>query len=183
MHEYVYTLNLPTIDEILLPGKYQELFIPSSSDRKHSFVDPQQCLLEKYRTFKHFKWNFGLLFYKANGKEGIIHSDSRYILPTASWGINYILGGTGILKYYDYSQLSEPKIVPDTIGIITPHYKNPNVAPIKTYTMPPGVYLVRTDTPHAASGYGQRYCLSLRSTSHQNEQWETIVDEFTHYII
>jgi hypothetical protein len=183
MHEYVYTLNLPTIDEILLPGKYQELFIPSSSDIKLSFVNPQQCLLESHRTFKHFKWDVGLLFYKANGKEGIIHSDSQPDSPTASWAINYVLGGTGTLKYYDYSQLPAPKMIPDNLGNNRPVYENPTVAPVKTYTMPPGVYLVRTDTPHIASGHGQRYCLSVRSQSHQNEQWETIVNEFTHYIV
>jgi hypothetical protein len=180
MNEYVYKLNLPSIQKILLPGKYEELFSENTSNGAFSKENPLSYLKQEYTTLKQYKWDSSLLFYKSNGKEGYLHSD----LPKCTWGINYINEGLGIMKYYDPNDIGDVKLTPDSIGNTRQNYNNPvGIKPLKIYVMHAGVYLANVGVPHMPAGYGKRYSLSIRSLDHQNDSWESVVENFKEYIV
>ena len=179
MNEYVYKLNLPSIQEILLPGKYEELF-PEVISNTFSKENPLLYLKQEYTTLKQYKWDLSLLFYKTEGQEGYLHSD----LPGCTWAINYITDGLGIMKYYDPNEIGDVKVSPDAIGNTRQHYDKPlGIEPLKIYSMTAGVYLTNVGAPHLPSGHGKRYSLSLRSMRHQQDSWESVVENFKQYIV
>lgn len=178
--EYVYRLNLPAIEDILLPGKYEELFKPTNLNSYMSNIDSKTYLKQEYKVVNNYTLDYSLLFYKANGQIGVIHSDGDTV-----WAINYIVGGTGKMHYYDPNKLGKPKVIQDPEGNLRPVYRGDDtVESERAYMMPEGIYLVRTDLPHLPIGYGKRYCLSIRATEEQMVlPWDTVVNSFKQYII
>ena len=177
--EYIYKLNLPLIQDILLPGKYKEMFADTTKEHIISDIDPRTYLRPAHRVFNNYEWDSSLLFYKADSLAGVIHTDTD-----TTWAINYIVSGIGEMRYYDPIKLGPPRIVIDPIGNKRPVYDNLLVPHIKKYMMPEGIYLVRTDMPHFPIGHGKRYCLSIRATDEQkNQSWDTVVKRFKQYII
>jgi hypothetical protein len=177
--EYIYKLNLPNIEEIALPDKYKEIFASTSENIKFSSQNPNSYLKKEHLTFKHYHWDSSLLFYKNNGAIGDLHSD----LPKASWAINYITAGKGIMRYYDNNVIGPGTLIPDKLGNVRLAWDMPTVGPTKVYTMTQGVYLVRVDIPHIVTGHDNRYALSIRSLADQGESWDTVVNNFCEYFI
>jgi hypothetical protein len=109
--EYIYKLNFPDIKEMLLPHRYEEMFeATSESSRFLSCGNPNSYLKEEYLTFKQYRWNTSLLFYKSKGTSGDLHTD----LPAASWAINYIIstGGDNVCTcFYQNKSLIEQHII------------------------------------------------------------------------
>ncbi len=179
MLEYVYKLNLPSIREVLLPGKYEEIFAPSDAVIFMRSISSWTYLKPEHQIVNGYTMDHSLLFYKAGGAPGVVHDDGDTV-----WALNYIVGGYGKLCYYDRSKLGEPEIMADPVDNYRPVYKDTNLPPDRTYYMSPGVYLVRTDQPHLPYGYGKRYSLSIRAIEEQLVlPWETVVDSFKEYII
>lgn len=178
--EYVYKLNLPSIEDILLPGKYNEMFVETSA--KHTMVSPHpfSFLKPEYITVNNYTFDGSFLIYKTDGQSGWIHDDGK-----TAWAVNYIVNGIAEMRYYDRSRLSKPKLVKDTVGILRPVYRDDiTIESDRRYMMPDGIYLVRTDQPHLAMGHQKRYCLSLRAIDEQKVlPWETVVESFKPYII
>jgi hypothetical protein len=178
--EYIYKLNFPDIKEMLLPHRYEEMFeATSESSRFLSCGNPNSYLKEEYLTFKQYRWNTSLLFYKSKGTSGDLHTD----LPAASWAINYVNSGIGIVKYYDTDKIGPGSVLPDKLGNYRLAWPTPTTAPMKVYTMTSGMHLMRVDVPHIATGYANRYVLSIRSIDHQQESWDTVVSNFREYFI
>lgn len=183
MTEYIYKLNLPPIEEVLIPGKYQEIFIPTELRNSILNLDPSTYLKKEYREINGYKLNISILFYKSDGWTGKIHLDGAKELNT--WAINYIVGGRSIMRYYDSIDKSEIKMTYDFAGNYYPECEqNPKDGPSKEYHLSEGVYLVRTDIPHAPQALGKRYCLSIRAIHEQRIlPWEIVVAKFKHNII
>jgi len=180
MTEKVYKLNLPSIEEIMLPGKFQELF-PSNifpkNNSEMSLLDPKTYLLPENLKIGHYDVDHSILFHKSHGQKGLIHSDTNGI-----WAINYIVGGSGILHYYNPEDLGPPNSKPDPTGVVRPVWGDTSALPIKTYFMDQGVYLVCTEDPHLAVGNGNRYSLSIRVHPTQQKSWQSAVDFFRPFI-
>jgi hypothetical protein len=180
MLEYVYKLNFPALRDILLPGKYEELFVRTDESYSMAGMDPKTYLNPQHYIINNYEWEVSLLFYKADGLAGVTHTDAETV-----WAINYIIGGIGELRYFDPTVLGKPTMLVDPAGASRPVYDPPTQKKIdKKYMMPEGTYLVRTDRPHLPIGYGKRYSLSMRAIHEQrNQQWESTVESFKQYII
>ena len=176
MTEYTYKLTLPSIESIMIPGKFQELFPDANSSKnieEMRFINPKTYLLPENLKIGHYDLDHSVLFHKINGRAGVVHTDTN-----GTWAINYIVGGTGILKYYDPEQLGPPKPKVDPTGIVRPIWEHTKVPPIKEYFMEPGVYLISTEMPHLAIGYENRYALSIRVPYDQQKSWQSAVEFF-----
>jgi hypothetical protein len=178
MTEYIYKLDFPDIRAILLENKYDELFTEQTVNITNCNLNLEQYLKPEFRTLNSYRFDKAILFYKSD-RTGVIHTDGG---PT--WALNYVVTGTGVMRYYDPTKLGQPQILRDNPGNARPVYDNTDIEFEKSYDMPVGIYLTRVDLPHVVIGYEKRYCLSMRTTIPEVFlPWEFVVDSFSDYII
>ncbi len=109
--EYVYKLNLPSINDILLSGKHDELFsrfTDYSFERTLPVTDyfkSESLVINGYNIVQAF------LFYRTNNEASVLHNDGN-----VAWSINYIIGGSGEMRYYDINKIGEPEYVAEFKG-------------------------------------------------------------------
>lgn len=186
MNEYIYKLNLPSIDKIVNLEKFNELI---SNEELTTTVVPAEALFnEKFLSIKNFKFNTCVVFLK-NNESGKIHSDyheNELGGSVAGWGINWIFNGTGQMEYWNKTNV-EP--LGDRPGINSKEiryseYKEKTPAN-KIYTLKDSAsYLANVSVPHRGSGQGKRYCFSLRPTKSQLIlNWQDVCNIFNDLII
>jgi hypothetical protein len=170
MSEFVYKLDLPPLDTILLePNK---LFSNSITFNQYA---PKDILKPEWLNWQDLSWDFSLFFYKTDGDTGIIHIDGPGV-----WGINWVYNGYGKMDFWN---LEEVETTYELTSLSTPRYRcATKTKPIKTYNTDPGAYLVNASIPHRATGYNQRYTLSLRSYS-SKLSWLQAVNKFKNLMI
>jgi hypothetical protein len=176
MNEFLYKVNLPPLTDFLLDSAAEKLFVGQDKSF-HKTYKPIELLKPEYLLWKSYSWDFVNFFYKTNGYKGHIHIDGGY----GNWGLNWIYGGTGIMEYWLPENVTILPIQPDDIGgkIIKCVTDNP---PDKVYNTTPGAYLIKTSTPHRATGFNGRHAFSLRATK-QNTSWEKAVSSFSDLFI
>lgn len=177
MSEYVYKLNLPSIENVLLPDLVEKLLLPSTSGLFDRY-ETKSIFKEEYVFWKGIFWNDVYHFFKTNGWEGPVHSDVEDNMYNC-WGINWVHGGLGIMEYWEPHHAGEPAISTDGYNHNIRYYNPPRIS-TKKYEMPPGAYLVDTTMPHRAIGWN-RHVFSLRCTIHEyqiNHPWNKMIDLF-----
>jgi len=184
-NELVYPLNLSNIFELLLPDfdVYKKEFGEAGFGSRTYPVD---ILAPEYRNWMGIPWDYILMFYKSDGfRPKFAHTDSDSPMSTNVWGINFHLGGAGLLELYrheDVTQKEEMSVHRTGLPSGGLDYII-NQPPIKSYYMPEGAYLVIYSLPHRATGYDKRFCVSLRSRAMYNREPEEIIEIFKDYII
>ena len=183
----VYKLDLPMLDQVLLKdAKHlleRHLTKPNAYYASH---EANTVFKSEWITFENLNWDSVLLFYKPIDFIGRIHSDKDFRdndLCAHPWGINWIWGGSGSMRFWNYESLGEPKIKIDECGYHTTVFDQIDITPDEQVLMNPGVYLFNGRLPHSPISLGTRYCFSLRSRSSYNIPWENIIDKFSKYII
>ncbi|MEY4334073.1 MAG: hypothetical protein RLZZ196_2816 [Bacteroidota bacterium] len=181
--EYVYKLNLPSI----------EYFLHSEYDFKSKIVSSITNIYKLNSIFDITKLNFNeydwrggsaVIFKKTPFSDGVVHIDG--LEDSKIFGINWIHGGDGGMKYWSnpkhYKMQStildnagRPRI---DIQINSPHDK---IYPMECNC----AYLVNTSVPH--SGYNKhptesRYAISLRPKNKKIE-WKEVVNSMKHLIV
>ena len=174
--EYVYKINTPLISKII--PEIDLIKLKCKLPGPHSFsVD---IMAPEYRNWLGIRWDNVLIFYKENGYcPKVAHIDSVDSIYNKTWGINFHYGGNGILEIYKNEDVTEIPI--KSFG----NSKNCviNGGPIKTYYMSEGAHLVFNALPHRATGFQQRFCVSLRCEKMYDRDPEEILNIFKDFIV
>ena len=181
----VYSLNLPPLDHVLRDDALYVLELHlTNPKRQYNSYTASEVFKPEWLSFKNFKWDTALLFYKPPGFVGGIHTDSRGNDPASAhpWGINWIWGGSCTMGFWSTDNIGAPTARIDPHGHHTYVYDNAP-EPNEVVHMDPGVYLVNAALPHQPTSLGERYCFSLRSSSSYNIPWERVVELFQDYIL
>jgi hypothetical protein len=179
-NELVYPLNLPNIFELLLPDidVYKKEF-----EGVGSRVYPIDILAPEWRNWMGIPWDSIIMFYKNDGfRPKFAHIDTYRQISDNVWGINFHLGGAGLLEFYRHEDVTQREVSAEHLRPGVLDYII-NEEAIKSYYMPEGAYLVINSLPHRATGYDKRFCVSLRSASMYNREPEEIIEIFKDYII
>lgn len=179
MIKCVYKLNAPPLADILKPGIIDTEF-PNSNTFLYSGHRAVDFLKPEYLNWHNFLWNSIALFYKPNGHRGNIHTDT--VIDDNPWGINWIMGGHGVMEYWDSSTITGKVVTKDIKDYAICQY-NTIQRPDAVYSMTEGAYLVNGAQPHRATGFKNRYAFSLRCISRFNMKWDDVVKEFSDIII
>jgi hypothetical protein len=185
--EYVYKLNLPKVEYYLQPGydiKFHMNSLVTDIRNLNTVFDVNKFNFNEYN----WKDGFGLAFKKRPnmgiGRDEVIHIDGRG--GTKIYGINWVHGGNGGMKYWDnpknytlkplvYDVAGRPRIDIETKSL-----------PDKIYPMENNcAYLVNASVPH--TGYNNhttesRYAISIRP-KYEERTWEEFVQSMKHLII
>lgn len=175
--EYVYKLNIKTLEEI---------FKTEALSYFDKLCNSEEWIYKKFHgrdIFKSIAFNgyfldSAMLFYKNQGHKGDVHVDSDVLEHV--WGINWQITGTGTMDYWHPESISKTTHLTDHLDTKKIVYEI-SKPPDKTYIMMPGVYLVYASLPHRASGYG-RMLLSVRAEDKFKTPWAGVVDRFKDYI-
>ena len=157
--EYVYRLNLPTIQNIFL-----DTFTGFNDDHlKCNYQyrkDLQNIIKPEWLNFRNYGWDH-LLYFKKLDSVGRIHTDIGFnILNTPKgdnstpWGITWVFEGDGLLEYWPFENIINDVV---TNGSDNNHNRGvvqvytSNVPPIKSYrVLKDNCYLVCGKIPHRA---------------------------------
>ena len=184
MLEYVYKLNLPLLEEIVVPGIVETLFQPSDKFIYTTYA-PTAIIKPEFLNIKGINWDYTAIhFHKTNGTVGRIHCDHHDPKNTLVAAINWIYDGVGTLDYWEFDELpSSVDGIDSQNAKVTYWEKTTDLPPPKKYIMPKGAYLVNASTPHFPVGWGNRHVISLRSTFLMSKTWSYVVDLFSDLII
>jgi hypothetical protein len=180
--EYVYKLNLPALDDVLIPGCYKILMSRNGMTDKNNtqyIYSARNFLKPSWRKFNGLDWNTLILFYKGDYKGGI-HKDSQDMLLKGA--INWIISGHSLMEFWEEEDIRQNQI------LVNDQFENDitlydtNVRPSKKYILKVGAYLINASVPHRATGIGKRFSASLRSEQTGNFTWKELVDKFQNYI-
>lgn len=179
--EHCYKLNLPSLEEVLLDFEKEIISLNQRINPIYFTKDSDKMFKSNWLTFNDISWCTAMVFYKPHGFIGRTHTDK--IDGSLAWGINWISGGSGTIEFWDRTKISLPTIVTDSVGYKIEDYDNcvKDVIAHKTYIQDPGVYLINGTSPHRATGFDNRVCVSLRSFNNYYISWEQIVEKFKNY--
>lgn len=177
MEEFVYKLKLPPLSEILIdPSLILTDRIPRKAIHAKDIVKPEWLYWNK------MYWNHCVYFFRSFGLEdrSNIHIDNGNKNFTV-WGINWVNNGYGTMEYWRANQIEfvENFVLQDSTPILRCMTTQPAY---KTYNMYPGAYLINSTLPHRATGYNNRFVLSLRSSVSYKLSWTEVVNKFENYI-
>lgn len=180
MVDYVYKLNIPPIEQILLDSARELIFKPEQGPAHKSFK-AGSVLKPEWRIFKNFVWKDLILFYKPDFL-GTIHVDDtdriRDISESCVWGINFIYGGSAVMEFWEVEDMNSITKVSDGVGTYNHRCETDNPARL-TYHMGPGAYLVNASKIHRVRGIGNRYALVLRDNNFKiGPNWEQLRSRF-----
>jgi hypothetical protein len=182
MEQMIYKLNLPPLEKCILDGVVDQYF-KKNNDAHYIKVNPVKVFIPQILSLKNLHWNTLLIFLRKSATPGPPHTDNVDPENITTWGINWIYNGFGTMEYWDpkdYSLL-ERKFVMDQQDFPTFHIE-PKTSPDLKYLLKPGAYLVNTSMIHRPTGFQNRYCVSLRSSTYQIP-WSSVVELFDDMII
>ena len=182
--EYVYKLNLPKVEHYLRTG-YD---IQSQITSLITSIDDLKSVFEVDKlNFNEYNWKdgSGVVFKKRpNGIDERIHIDGFEISKV--YGINWVHGGNGGMKYWDNPKNYTIKpVVLDLAGRPRINIETSSL-PDKIYPMQNNcAYLVNASVPH--TGYNNhttesRYAISIRP-KYEERTWKEFVQSMKHLII
>ena len=171
--ELVYPLNInSSIYDIIPEIEKYKIKEPGVKLYSPDILDP------KWKIFEGVTWDYISIFYKANNfRPKVAHIDIDEPENNKSWSINIHLDGAGLLEIYNFEDIIRQKRCLNGTDCSV------HGEPMKSYYMPEGAYLINSFYPHRATGYGERFCVSLRSRSTFNIEFEDIYNKFKDYII
>jgi len=182
--EYVYKLNLPKVEHYLRPGydiQTQITSLITSIDDLSSVFELDKLNFNEYN----WKNGSGVVFKKRpNGVDERIHIDGFEVSKV--YGINWMHGGNGGMKYWDNPKNYTIKpVVFDLAGRPRINIETSSL-PDKIYPMQNNcAYLVNASVPH--TGYNNhttesRYAISIRP-KYEKRTWKEFVESMKHLII
>lgn len=174
--EFVYRLNLPSIEERFNDQGKQLLDI-SDPKKRYTTHKVSEVFKPEWVFWRDITWRVVVRFYKDN-YTGRVHNDGH---PNI-WGINWVVSGYATVSFWDLSKIDSIDIVPDEQNNLISVY-NTSQPPCKTYIMPPGAYLINAGLPHLASGFNKRLVFSLRMIPNPKSTWDKVVNHFSDLII
>ena len=181
--KYVYKLNLPPLEEVFLDSAFRMFFseIPKYRFVSYKYFKPADLFKEEFLNINGNEFDLSTVYIKKD-RAGEIHADTGKDASVKTWGINWVHGGTGMLEYWDFLP-EEKKIQPtQTSGLLYQIYDIDTPA-THSYDMEPGcAYLVNAAIPHIASGVGNRFAVTLRSTKMFHLSWEEVVGQMKNLI-
>jgi hypothetical protein len=174
--EFVYKLNLPSIEERF---NYKGL---SLLNLKKHINEPaaygiylvDSVFKPEWINWYGINWEDVTRFYK-NNYTGRIHDDGH---PN-KWGINWVVSGYATASFWNLSKIDNVQVVDDEQKKSIKVY-NTSHPPCKHYIMPPGAYLFNAGVPHLPSGYNERLVFSLRT---KDMPWSQVVNYFSDLIV
>jgi hypothetical protein len=182
--EYLYRLNLPNIDEVVLSLDYIQNLVPRDFQGSNIFYpNPRDILKPEWLRYKNLEWDFVMLFFRSGGQQSILHRDNPHKPDSLHWGINWILGGDSLMEYWDEDRIIDQQIINDIGGKATVKITADQNSS-KQYTMSTGAYLVNASIPHKVTNSTdeRRIAISLRSKKFRYENpsmmWRDIVELF-----
>ena len=183
--EYIYKINAPRIEDMLLPGIEEKIF-PKNTYGSNTYMNYKvvDILKPEYLNWLGIKWDFALVFYKTGGVGGKLHIDSpssNSDSTTTIWGINWIYGGYGHIHYWEFSDIDARYDVKDAQGFDVSHF-TASKPPSRKYDLKTNTtYLVNGSIPHFPYGFERRFALSIRPFKYDTS-WERVVHRFMHVI-
>lgn len=182
MSDYIYPLDLPSIEDVMLKSMQPKLLQTAKSGLfdQYSTTDVFESSFVKW---KNIHWNEVYHFFKNDGWTGPVHSDVGDHMYNC-WAINWVHGGNGTMEYWEPHHAGPAQLSKNTYGYDVRYYE-PTHPATRKYSMSPGVYLVDTTMPHRASGWN-RHVFSLRCTIHDyqvSHPWNKMIDIFGDIII
>jgi len=173
MDEFVYKINLPPFNEIVLPGVFDELMKSNINYQQHKSSD---IIKPEFLNINGILFDGCTIFIKHNST-GSIHSDKTPQRRTP-WGINWIWGGMGFLNYWYPEDIDKTENLIDPLGVPYDVHTVSKPPSKRYYTIPRLAYLVNAEAAHQARGFSKRYAICLRSTDLQNMPWKEVVEKF-----
>ena len=181
MNDFIYKLNLPSIENIVDQLKFSMLVESLSNYSSYHKVVPSSSIIKsEWLTLQGIEFDSLSIFVK-NNVRGIIHSDDRERLKDITecpvWAINWIYNGKCTLEFWEKNNILGTSSDLDTVGSYHTlcHTIKP---PDKIYHLEDfSPYLVNASIPHRATGIGHRYTFSLRPTQF-NLTWPQVVNNF-----
>ena len=189
MNEYVYKIDLPSIDKAVISlDKIKNFTSKDFTGSKIFYPDPRDIFRPEWLSYKGLSWDYCSVFIRSGKEKSILHKDNPHSPESLHWGINWVLGDASVMEYYDENNISNEKIIIDSGGkttVLLSSDKPPN----KIYNLENGAYLVNASVPHRAVNLSDktRIVLSLRSMSFRKEnpsaEWREIVEIFSDEIL
>jgi hypothetical protein len=184
--EYVYRLNLPRLVDVLKhPDMANELL--SVDNKIVKVVHTKEFFNNQILNLKNLNWSNGTCscFNRLPNVEGPIHIDGQK-KGFSIWGINWIEGGTGGMRYWENINELKPSYTIDSGSKIASNYAMSTPAD-KTYTTESGcAYLVNASIPHngftTADAKENRFAISIRCPE-VFASWESVVNLFSDLIV
>jgi hypothetical protein len=182
--EYLYKLNLPDINEVVLSLDYIQNLVPRDFQGSQIFYpNPRDIFKPEWLRYKNLEWDYVSLFVRSGGQQSMLHRDNPNSIDSLHWGINWILGDNSIMEYWDEDKIIDQQIINDiggktTVKIIADQESS------KKYKMDTGTYLVNASVPHKITNLTNefRIAISLRSKKFRYENpsmvWRDIVELF-----
>jgi hypothetical protein len=189
MVDYVYKLNLPDIDEVVLSLDYIQNLVPRDFQGSQIFYpSPRDIFKPEWLQYKNLEWDYCSLFIRSGKQQSILYRDNPNSSDTLHWGINWILGEESIMEYWDEDKIIDQQTVHDLGGKTTVKITTDQNSS-KQYNMSKGVYLVNASVPHRVTNLTgeHRIAISLRSMKFRYEnpsvEWRDVVEMFGDEII
>jgi len=174
MDEFVYKLNLPPFNKIVLPGVFDKLMKSNLNYQQHKSAD---IIKPEFLNINSILFDGCTIFIK-HDSIGSIHSD-KDSQRRAPWGINWIWGGKmGLLDYWLPEDIDKTETLIDPLGVAFDVHTTSAPPSKRYYTIPKCAYLVNAEVAHRATGFQKRYAICLRSTDLQNMPWKEVVEKF-----
>lgn len=184
MVDYVYKLNLPNINEVVLSLDNIKNLVPGDFRGSQIFYPvPREIFKPEWLTYKNLEWDYCSLFIRSGKQQSVLHRDNPNSPDTLHWGINWVLGNDSIMEYWNKDKIIEEKIIYDSGGKTTVKI-TADQASSKQYAMSTGVYLVNASVPHRVTNFTDenRIAISLRSKKYRYENpsvvWRDVVSMF-----
>lgn len=188
MIEYVYKLNLPAIDQVLLSLDEINDLVPRDLVGSRIFYPhPKDVFKPEWLTYKNLVWDYVSIFIRSGKETSILHRDDPHS-ASLHWGINWILSDNSVMQYWKDDSNFEKRIIKDIGGSSTLKMYTDQPADVE-YKMTTGVYLINASVPHKVINYSdnKRIALSLRSKKFRYENpeitWEKIIEMFKNEIV
>ena len=143
MVDYVYKLNLPNINEVVISLDNIKNLLPRDFQGSQIFYpEPYKIFKPEWLTYKNLEWDYCSLFIRSGEQQSVLHRDNPHSSDSLHWGINWILGDNSIMEYWNKDKIINEKIIYDSGGKTTVKI-TADQHPSKQYTMSTGVYSKR----------------------------------------
>lgn len=185
MNDYVYRLNLPNIERVVLSLDKIKNLVPDNFQGSQIFYpNPRDIFQPEWLTYKNLEWDYCSLFIRSGKQQSVLHRDNPNSPDALHWGINWVLGENSIMEYWNKDKIIEEKIIYDSGGKTTVKI-TADQTPSKQYAISAGAYLVNASIPHRVINLTneRRIAISLRSKKFRYENpsvvWRDIVEMFS----